>query len=183
MSEFTLDDAVTLLLQLEPEDRDEFARIREALADLAFGNKVPIAIQPTVAKAVRVLKPLADGSAADPAATFAEVCALLELAMDAGVCAPAPVKAPAAATPSAAPQPAVDGPDPTDVLPLDVDLDLLRDFLVESRDCISGSEAALLALEHTPDDIEAVNTVFRAFHTVKGTSAFIGLVRMTSFAH
>jgi two-component system chemotaxis sensor kinase CheA len=187
MSEFTLDDAVTLLLQLEPEDRDEFARIREALADLAFGNKVPIAIQPTVAKAVRVLKPLADGSAADPAATFAEVCALLEQAMDAGVCAPpaavAPPPAVAAPSASAAPAPVSDEPDPADVLPLDVDLDLLRDFLVESRDCISGSEAALLALEHTPDDIEAVNTVFRAFHTVKGTSAFIGLVRMTSFAH
>ncbi|GLC25334.1 chemotaxis protein CheA [Roseisolibacter agri] len=186
MSEFTLDDAVTLLLQLEPEDREEFARIREALADLAFGNKVPIAIQPTVAKAVRVLKPLAEGTAADPAATFAEVCALIEQAMDAGLAAP-PAAAPAAAAPpshavssSAVPSSA---PSESDVLPADVDLDLLRDFLVESRDCISGSEAALLALEHTPDDIEAVNTVFRAFHTVKGTSAFIGLVRLTSFAH
>ncbi|MDF1506266.1 hypothetical protein PYV61_25140, partial [Roseisolibacter sp. H3M3-2] len=90
-SEFTLDDAVTLLLQLEPEDRDEFARIREALADLAFGNKVPIAIQPTVARAVRVLKPLADGTAPDPAAAFAEVCALLEQAMDGPpAAAPAP---------------------------------------------------------------------------------------------
>ncbi|MDF1504331.1 chemotaxis protein CheA [Roseisolibacter sp. H3M3-2] len=69
------------------------------------------------------------------------------------------------------------------MLPTDVDLDLLKDFLVESRDCITGSEAALLALEHTPDDMEAVNTVFRAFHTVKGTSAFIGLARMTAFAH
>ena len=69
-SSFSLDDAVTLLLQLEPEDRDDFARVREALADLAFGNQVPIAIQPTVAKAVRVLKPLAEGTAPDPAAAF-----------------------------------------------------------------------------------------------------------------
>ena len=46
---FSLDDAVTLLLQLEPEDRDEIARLREALADLAFGNQMPISVQPLVA--------------------------------------------------------------------------------------------------------------------------------------
>jgi two-component system chemotaxis sensor kinase CheA len=188
MAEFTLDDAVTLLLQLEPEDRDDFARVREALADLAFGNQVPIAIQPTVAKAVRVLKPLAEGTAPDPAVAFAEVCALLEQAMGnapapkpAPALVAAPVTGPAGATSAASA--AAQAPDPADLLPLDVDLDLLRDFLVESRDCITGSEAALLALEHTPDDMEAVNTVFRAFHTVKGTSAFIGLARMTAFAH
>ena len=188
MAEFTLDDAVTLLLQLEPEDRDEFARVREALADLAFGNQVPIAIQPMVAKAVRVLKPLTEGTAPDPAAAFAEVCALLEQAMAPVASSPAPttaVPAPPPAPPPAAPvaAPTVDAVDAADLLPTDVDLELLRDFLVESRDCITGSEAALLALEHTPDDMEAVNTVFRAFHTVKGTSAFIGLARMCAFAH
>jgi two-component system chemotaxis sensor kinase CheA len=188
MAEFTLDDAVTLLLQLEPEDRDEFARVREALADLAFGNQVPIAIQPVVARAVRVLKPLAEGTAPDPAAAFAEVCALLEQAMAPVASSPAPttaVPAPPPAPPPAAPvaAPTVDAVDAADLLPTDVDLELLRDFLVESRDCITGSEAALLALEHTPDDMEAVNTVFRAFHTVKGTSAFIGLARMCGFAH
>ena len=177
MAEFTLDDAVTLLLQLEPEDRDELARVREALADLAFGNRVPITIQPVVAKAVRVLKPLAEGTAPDPAAAFAEVCALLEQAMDPAASTPAP-------TPVAPAVPATArAVDVADLLPADVDLDLLRDFLVESRDCITGSETALLALEHTPDDIEAVNTVFRAFHTVKGTSAFLGLARMCAFAH
>jgi two-component system chemotaxis sensor kinase CheA len=188
MSEFTLDDAVTLLLQLEPEDREEFARVREALADLAFGGRVPIAIQPTVARAVRVLKPLADGTAPDPTATFAEVCALLEQAMD----TPGSVEAPPAPTAPPAPRvvavasgagAAPAGADPEDTLPADADLELLRDFLVESRDCITSSEAALLALEHAPDDMEAVNTVFRAFHTVKGTSAFIGLARMSAFAH
>ncbi len=65
-SSFSLDDAVTLLLQLEPEDRDDLARAREQLADLAFGNKVGIAVQPLVAKAIKALKPLAAGTAADP---------------------------------------------------------------------------------------------------------------------
>src|SRR4051812_47862942 len=176
---FSLDDAVTLLLQLEPEDRDEIARLREALADLAFGNQMPIAVQPAVAKAVRVLGPLANGTAADPVATFAEVSAILEGVMNAisGIVAPAPKPEPATV---AAANAGVVTEDPSlDQLPHDLDIELLRDFLIESRDCISGSEAALLALEHSPDDIEAVNTVFRAFHTVKGTSAFIGLTRMS----
>jgi two-component system chemotaxis sensor kinase CheA len=187
-SDLTLDDVATLLLQLEPEDRDDLARAREQLADLAFGNRVGIAVQPLVAKAVKALKPLAEGTAADPAAAYAEVCALVERAMDATAAGPA-AKAPPAA-PAAAPAPAptsmpdVEPAAPADErLPTDLDLDLLRDFLVESRECLGGSEAALLALEARPDDVEAVNTVFRAFHTVKGTSAFLGLDRVTAFAH
>jgi len=70
-----------------------------------------------------------------------------------------------------------------DLLPADADLTLLNDFVVESRDCLEGAEAALLALEHDPANSEAINTVFRAFHTIKGTSAFLGLVRITTFAH
>ncbi|MDZ7630646.1 MAG: chemotaxis protein CheA [Gemmatimonadaceae bacterium] len=48
---------------------------------------------------------------------------------------------------------------------------------------MAGAEAALLALEANPEDIEAINTVFRAFHTVKGTAAFMGLDRLAEFAH
>src|SRR5689334_13719819 len=112
-SSFSLDDAVTLLLQLEPEDRDELARLREALADLAFGNQVPIAVQPLVAKVVRVLGPLAAGTAPDPQATFAEVCALLEQVMDTrpapgSTSAPAPAPTPAVAV--HAPVPVGDDP-------------------------------------------------------------------------
>jgi two-component system chemotaxis sensor kinase CheA len=70
-----------------------------------------------------------------------------------------------------------------DLLPADADVGLLNDFVLESRDCLEGAEAALLALENDPANSEAINTVFRAFHTIKGTSAFLGLVRITTFAH
>ena len=62
----TLDDVATLLLQLEPGDHDELTRAREQLADLAFGNRVSIAAQPLVARALKALKPLVDGTAAAP---------------------------------------------------------------------------------------------------------------------
>jgi two-component system, chemotaxis family, sensor kinase CheA len=68
-------------------------------------------------------------------------------------------------------------------IPHDSDLSLLSDFIAESRESIAGAESALLSLESNPDDPEAINTVFRAFHTVKGTSAFLGLDRLSDFAH
>ncbi len=71
----------------------------------------------------------------------------------------------------------------SDRLPDDADRDLLPDFITESNECVTNSEAALLQLEANPSDEEAINTVFRAFHTVKGTSAFLGLSRIAAFAH
>ena len=68
-------------------------------------------------------------------------------------------------------------------IPDDADLALLGDFIAESRDSMAGAESALLELEANPEDIEAINTVFRAFHTVKGTAAFMGLDRLAEFAH
>ncbi len=68
-------------------------------------------------------------------------------------------------------------------LPEDTDADLMNDFITECRELIQGAEAALLTLETDPEDQEAVNTVFRAFHTVKGTSAFLGLNGISELAH
>ncbi len=68
-------------------------------------------------------------------------------------------------------------------LPADADPTLLGDFVTESRDLVEASEAALLELEIDPDSVEAVNTVFRAFHTVKGTSGFLGIKLLTEVAH
>ena len=69
------------------------------------------------------------------------------------------------------------------LLPGDVDRALLVDFITESRELLEQAEAALLGLESDPDDAEAVNTIFRAFHTIKGTSAFLALHAITEFAH
>jgi two-component system, chemotaxis family, sensor kinase CheA len=70
-----------------------------------------------------------------------------------------------------------------ELMPPDVDLDLLREFIAEAKEGIESSEAALLRLETDPDHSESVNTVFRAFHTMKGTSAFLGLEAAAAFAH
>ncbi|MCK4303561.1 MAG: chemotaxis protein CheA [Candidatus Eisenbacteria sp.] len=69
------------------------------------------------------------------------------------------------------------------VLSEDADGELLAEYIAESLDHIAASEAALLELELNPDDSEALNTVFRAFHTIKGTSGFLGLFKCQEMAH
>ncbi len=204
MSSLNLDDAATLLMQLEATDTADLAMLREALTDLAFENRVPLRAQPFVARAARVLGTIVNGTAPDIPAAFADVSGAIEEAMRAseGSVSPADrVVARAAETAAAAVTASVpvfelDGPEVpheqkrslqhnvgVDQLPDDADRDLLPDFITESNECVVNSEAALLQLEEFPDDEEAVNTVFRAFHTVKGTSAFLGLSRIAAFAH
>ncbi|HSR50096.1 MAG TPA: chemotaxis protein CheA [Acidobacteriota bacterium] len=71
----------------------------------------------------------------------------------------------------------------TQELPEEADQDLMVEFIGESGEAIDAAEAALLDLETDPKDKEAVNTVFRSFHTIKGTSAFLGLDRVSHLAH
>ncbi|MCG8373089.1 MAG: chemotaxis protein CheA, partial [Balneolales bacterium] len=68
-------------------------------------------------------------------------------------------------------------------IPDDVELDMVGEFITECTELIEAAESALLDLEDSPDDIELVNTIFRAFHTIKGTSAFMGLQPITEFTH
>ncbi len=109
---------------------------------------------------------------------------------------PAPEEAPAdepaaeeapAEEPAAEETPAVKVEAPTfegeAILPEDTDLDLLKDFIVECLDHINMAEAALLELESNPDDLDQISVVFRAFHTIKGTSGFLDLQRIQKCAH
>ena len=68
-------------------------------------------------------------------------------------------------------------------LPLDTDLDLLGEYVVESLDHIAAAEAALVELETDPEASESIHTIFRAFHTIKGTSGFLGLDGIQKLAH
>ena len=94
-------------------------------------------------------------------------------------------EAPAAPAAEAKPRPAAEAAEqrgPT-ILPEDADLDLLKEFIVECLDHLTGSEGALLELESNPEDVDKINVVFRAFHTIKGTSGFLGLDRIQKLAH
>jgi two-component system chemotaxis sensor kinase CheA len=69
------------------------------------------------------------------------------------------------------------------LMPTDQDQELLGEFFAEANEHIAAAEAALLTLEAQPDDQSAVNTVFRAFHTVKGVAAMLGMTAVAQLAH
>jgi two-component system, chemotaxis family, sensor kinase CheA len=60
---------------------------------------------------------------------------------------------------------------------------LLQDFLNESDELLAQLDQDLVALESAPDDIELLNRIFRAFHTIKGTSGFMGLPQVVELTH
>ncbi len=65
----------------------------------------------------------------------------------------------------------------------DEDAELIREFVQEAEQYFTAAEAALLTLERAPADAEAIAVVFRAFHTVKGVSALLGLGIVSELAH
>ena len=56
-------------------------------------------------------------------------------------------------------------------------------FVAESRELLREMEDALLTLEQSPRDSEAVNAVFRAMHTIKGSAGVFGFDVIVEFAH
>jgi two-component system chemotaxis sensor kinase CheA len=69
------------------------------------------------------------------------------------------------------------------IIPADIDQELVQEFRAESDEHISNAEVALMTLESDPTDMNAVNVVFRAFHTIKGVASFIGVSYITETAH
>jgi len=61
--------------------------------------------------------------------------------------------------------------------------DALQTFFAESRALLLDMEDALLRLEDTPADADALNAVFRAAHTIKGSAGLFGLGAIVAFTH
>ena len=68
---------------------------------------------------------------------------------------------------------------------LDENDELLTEFVTESREGLAEIESDLLAIEACGDeiDLDLVNKVFRAIHSIKGAAGFMGLNTVGSLAH
>jgi two-component system chemotaxis sensor kinase CheA len=68
---------------------------------------------------------------------------------------------------------------------VDLDDELLGEFINESREHLTTIEADLLAVEEGGEniDLELVNKVFRAAHSIKGASGYFGLNKVKDLAH
>ncbi|MBN2722846.1 MAG: chemotaxis protein CheW [Deltaproteobacteria bacterium] len=65
----------------------------------------------------------------------------------------------------------------------DNDLELLQEFVVESSEHLSSVENELAALYGLDGDLEIVNRIFRAVHSVKGAAGFFGLTKINRLSH
>ena len=61
--------------------------------------------------------------------------------------------------------------------------EVVREFIVESLDMLDQLDQSFVALERAPNDPELLTRIFRAVHTVKGTSGCLGYARLEHVAH
>ncbi len=71
---------------------------------------------------------------------------------------------------------------------LNDDKEILIDFINESNEALEKTELVLLGLEENLSaagevDENDINTIFRTFHSIKGSAGFIGLVGMNQLTH
>lgn len=161
-------DVHAVLADSSPEDRDRIIQVRDWIASLIELDLVDPAARDRTRALRDALTRIIEGASQEPRAVLegaAEIAAqVVAMTPDAG----------ATAAPSSAAEP---------TLPADTDAELLREYILESLDHVAGAEAALLDLEANPEDGEAINRVFRAFHTIKGTSGFLDLFLNQEIAH
>lgn len=203
-SALSLDDISAMWIQAEPGSTEELQSIREAMCRLSGSGTLSTMAREQLDAAVLRLQEILDDGVADIDNAMDEIGQLLEAASELNdlqedrqseipATAPEPGDdAPVAETgidaaidgeETAVDTPAPSAPDATDHMPEDPDFDLLGEFVDESNEQIANAEEALLGLETDPEDMDAVGTVFRAFHTIKGTSAFLELSIISEMGH
>jgi two-component system chemotaxis sensor kinase CheA len=60
--------------------------------------------------------------------------------------------------------------------------EIVEEFLTESTELMENVIQDMVAIEENPDE-EVVNSIFRAVHTIKGTSSFLGFGALSNLAH
>ncbi len=65
----------------------------------------------------------------------------------------------------------------------EIDIELLTGFIDEAQEGLAALDNLFIKLETDPRNIDTINAIFRPIHTVKGNSAFFGLLKLKQLAH
>lgn len=60
---------------------------------------------------------------------------------------------------------------------------MLEKFFDEASEHLTGAQVVLVDLEYDTHNQDIINTIFRAFHTIKGSAAFLGIKNIEDVAH
>lgn len=165
----TLEDLAAELERLDPTNPDGLASLGDALARLGQDRAVAAEVRGLLQEAA-VLAAAPPTDAAHCAEVHDALGRILAVALQAqGTVQGATAEGATDTTPAWE----VDA----------ADADLVDELVAEARDLLDEAERALLDLEARPGDMEALNTVFRAFHTVKGGAAIVGFRRLAALCH
>ncbi len=66
---------------------------------------------------------------------------------------------------------------------LDLNDEILQDFLVEAGEILELLGEQLVDLEQSPEDYDLLNAVFRGFHTIKGGAGFLAIDALVGVCH
>ncbi len=66
---------------------------------------------------------------------------------------------------------------------IDLDDEILQDFLVEASEILEQLGEQLVELEQSPRDYDLLNAIFRGFHTVKGGAGFLAIHPLVEVCH
>ncbi len=66
---------------------------------------------------------------------------------------------------------------------IDLEDEILQDFLVEAGEILESLNEQLVDLEQTPEDSDLLNSIFRGFHTIKGGGSFLSLTNLVEVCH
>ncbi len=64
-----------------------------------------------------------------------------------------------------------------------VDKELLEGFIIESLESLESLDSLFIELEKNPSQIEIINPIFRAMHSLKGNAPFFGLMKVKALSH
>jgi two-component system, chemotaxis family, sensor kinase CheA len=182
-----LPDLAAILIGLDADSYDELSAIRDQLDRIAAGNDLPAEVIALLVQAVEFLEATVTGKAPDRAKSLEQAGDAIDIALETFEqrledSLENSSNGGSAQEPSAESGPEVQFDSPV-VLPDDVDLELLAGAQEEFLEHLDGAEASLLALEADPEDPDLLGTIFRAFHTIKGASSFLGLEHIKRIAH
>lgn len=169
-----IDDLSTQLLMGVPGQRDSDGGLKPFLAALAeLGQQ---AREAGYGEAARIAVELSSSLEADPSGLPVEARLQEGLARLQEALAPAHGDSAKKSDP-----PAPERPKAT--YSLADDPELVADFILESREHLTSIEQLLLALEREPADADAIHSVFRGFHTIKGLAGFLEFAPIQEVAH
>ena len=61
--------------------------------------------------------------------------------------------------------------------------EFIEQFIIESRELVEQGSAALVILEKAPHDTQAIDELFRALHTLKGSAGIVDFAAMEGLLH